>query len=94
MPSRPYFAKKTDNANDEGRKKLVVYALCYIAIGVVVNLALFLSDTGISTPSCQPDVQWCPTAVELIGNVILRPDFWLNIVIWPVKLAVFLWHGF
>lgn len=89
MVQRPYFATKTDG--DESGKKATLYALGYVAIGVVVNLALFLSNLGILTAACTSVA--CPTIVELMVNVILKPEFWLNVIIWPLKLTAFLWRS-
>lgn len=86
-----YFAKKTDNGKDEGMKKIVFYALCYIAIGLVVNLVLLVSESGILTSSCPAGT--CPTMMELMRNLILNQEFWLNVIIWPVKLIAFLWRS-
>ncbi len=89
----PYFAKKTDNASDDkGRKKMVVYALCYIAIGFVANLVMFMSIIGVFTSSCPSGA--CPSVVTLIRALILNPEFWLNVIVWPVKLVAFLWRSF
>lgn len=91
MQPYPYFAKKTDS-NDEGRKNLVVYALCYTAIGVAVNLVIFMSTLGVFTSSCPSGA--CPSVLALMGVLISNSEFWLNVIIWPAKLAAFLWRSF
>lgn len=90
-PKYPYNAVTTNPDNNGGRKKAaLLYALlCYLAIGFGVAVVLFVSDTGILTSSC--DAGTCPTSIaELIGNLVRNMEFWLDVIVWPAKLIVFL----
>lgn len=63
------------------RKKLAFYALAYLATGYVVNVVLLLVSV------CRNN---CPGIADIVLNVTAMPAFWGDVLVWPLKLAVFL----
>jgi len=73
------------------KRKIALYALGYLAIGYVVTLSLyFLSNPGYFKP-CPPTVAQfkCPSVINLIEDLANRPDFWLQILVWPLTLITY-----
>ena len=67
------------------KKRMVLYTLGYFVIGYAVTLGLYL----VSSPGyiCNRHVG------ELIVNLAMRGDFWLQVLVWPLVLITHLIGG-
>lgn len=79
----------------ENRKKIALYILGYFVIGYVVVLGLYLlSNPGYFRP-CPPTVApyKCPSIMGLVRDLAVRPDFWLEVLVWPLTLITYFGSG-
>lgn len=77
------------------KKRIAIYALSYLAIGYIVVFGIYLlSSPGYLQP-CPPELApfKCTGVAGLIRDLSVRPDFWLQVVVWPFTLFVYLTGG-
>lgn len=73
------------------KKKIALSILGYFVIGYIVVLGLYLlSNPGYFKP-CPPTVAQfkCPSVINLIGDLASSPDFWLQVLVWPLTLITY-----
>ncbi|MCK4733541.1 MAG: hypothetical protein KAT65_13900 [Methanophagales archaeon] len=67
------------------KKRIVLYTLGYFAIGYAVILGLYLVSS--------PGYIYNRHVGELIVNLAMRGDFWLQVLVWPLVLITHLIGG-
>ena len=67
------------------KKRMVLYTLGYFVIGYAVTLGLYLVSS--------PGYIYNRHVGELIVNLAMRGDFWLQVLVWPLVLITHLIGG-
>jgi len=89
------YIRKLGQSLVKNRKKIALYTLGYLATGYAVLLGLYLlSNPGYLMP-CPPTVApyKCTGVAGLVKDLAVRPDFWRDVVIWPITLLFYLIAG-
>ena len=76
-------------------KKVALCILGYLIIGYVVVLGLyFLSNPGYFK-ECPPTVAQfkCSSPIDLVVDLAGRPDFWFQVLVWPLMLITHFGSG-
>lgn len=67
------------------RKQLIQIALIYLIIGVLVSISQwFITNPGYLQP-CPTSNFKCISTADRVVEILLRPDFWLLLIIWPIR---------
>ncbi len=77
------------------KRRIAIYALSYLTAGYIVVFLIYLkSNPGYLQP-CPPGLApfKCTGVADLLRELSVRHDFWLQVVIWPFTLFVNLTGG-
>jgi len=72
------------------KKRIGLYTLGYLAVGYLGTLGMYLiSNPGYLQP-CPPDLApyKCIGVTGLIKDLAVRPDFWFDVLTWPISLPI------
>lgn len=89
------YIQKLRQSLVENKKKIALYILGYLVIGYVVVLGLYLiSNPGYFRP-CPPTVApyKCTSIMDFVRELAVRPDFWLQVLLWPLTLITYFGSG-
>ena len=73
------------------KKRIILCTLGYLVTGYAVTLGLYLlSNPGYFKP-CPPTVApyKCPNVMDLVRDLAVRPDFWLQVLVWPLTFITY-----
>ena len=73
------------------KKWIILCILGYLVTGYAVNLGLYLlSNPGYFKP-CPPTLApyKCTGVMGLVRDLAVRPDFWLQVLVWPLTLITY-----
>lgn len=72
--------------------KLISAIIVYLVTGYLVIFGLYLISNPGYFESCPAYVApyKCPSITGLAKDLAARPDFWLDVAVWPFKLITFL----
>ena len=76
-------------------KKIIIFIIIYLVIGYGVIFGMYLrSNPGYLQP-CPPELApyKCTGVSGLIGDLAVRPDFWLEVLAWPISAPLMLFGG-
>jgi|Deesub1362B_J571_1020462.scaffolds.fasta_scaffold57520_1 hypothetical protein len=85
------YIHKLQQSLVKNKKKITLYTLGYLTVGYGVILGLYLiSNPGYLKP-CPPTVApyKCPSVMDLVRNLTVSPDFWLQVLLWPLTLITY-----